>query len=177
MIVFADESGLSQRPPIHQTWAPKGQTPIITHSFSWKKLSMNAALVYRWDGKPVNLYFEIIPGSYNQHRLLDFLDSLRRALRNRPMILVWDGLPAHRTNVVKEYLAEYPNITVIPLPAYSPNLNPAEFLWANVKRRELANYVPDGLEDLCRRACTGIKRVHHHPSLLEGFARGAGLCF
>ncbi len=81
MIVFADESGLSQRPPIRQTWAPRGQTPVITHSFSWQKLSMNAALVYHWDGKPVNLYFEIIPGSYDQHRLVDFIDSLSAWLR------------------------------------------------------------------------------------------------
>lgn len=177
VIVFADESGLSQRPPIRRTWARKGQTPIICHSFSWHKLSMNAALVYRWDGRPVNLYFEIIPGSYDQHRMVDFLDSLRRQLRNRPMILIWDGLPAHKTNVVKDYLDEHPNTTVVPLPPYSPNLNPVEFLWANVKGRELANYVPDGLDDLCRQACSGIKRVYQHASLLGGFARGAGLPF
>ncbi len=138
---------------------------------------MNAALVYRWDGKPMNLYFEIIPGSYDQHRLVDFLDSLRRELRNRPMILVWDGLPAHKTNVVKDYLEEHQSISVVQLPPYAPDLNPTEFLWSNVKGKELANYVPDGLDDLCQQACHGIKRVYEHPSLLDGFVRGAGLFF
>ena len=114
LIVFADESGLSQKPPIRQTWAPKGKTPVITHSFSWKKLSMNAALVYHWDGAPVNLYFEIIPGSYDQHRLVDFIDTLRHELRDHPMILVWDGLPAHKTNLVKDYLAQHPHISRVP---------------------------------------------------------------
>jgi transposase len=166
MIVFADESGLSQRPPFRQTWAPKGQTPVITHSFSWKKLSMNAALVYRWDGKPINLYFEIIPGSYNQHTLVDFLDSLRREMKNRPMIIIWDGLPAHKTIVVKEYLSDHPHIDVIRFPSYSPNLNPTEFLWANIKGGELANYVPEGLVDLCNRACMGIQRVYSRKSLM-----------
>lgn len=138
---------------------------------------MNAALVYRWDGTPVNLFFEIIPGSYNQHRLVDFLDSLRRELKNRQMILVWDGLPAHKTNIVKDYLDEHPNMTVVPLPPYSPHMNPTEFLWSNIKGRELANYVPDGLGDLCRQACSGIKRVFNSTSLLKGFVRAAKLPF
>ena len=177
LIVFADESGLSQRPPVRRTWAPKGQTPVIRHSFSWQKLSMNGALVYRWDGTPVNVYFEIIPGSYNGHRLVDFLDSLRRELKNRPMLLIWDGLPAHKTVVVRDYLAEHEAITVVPLPAYAPDCNPTEFLWANIKGKELANYVPDGLDDLCRQACSAIRRVHRQQTLPEGFLRAAGISF
>lgn len=138
---------------------------------------MNAALVYHWDGKPLNLYFEIIPGSYNEHRLVDFLESLRHELGNRPMLLVWDGLPAHKSLVVKDYLAEHEKITEVPLPAYAPDLNPTEFLWSNIKGKELANYAPDNLTDLCQQACTGIKRVYRAGTLLEGFLRGAGLSF
>jgi transposase len=177
VIVFTDESGLSQRPPIHRTWAPKGQTPVLTHSYSWEQLSMNAALVYRWDGKPLNLFFEIIPGTYNQFRLVDFLDSLRRELKNRRMILIWDGLPAHKTVIVQEYLANYEKIQVVQLPAYAPDHNPTEFLWANLKRCELANYVPDGLDELCKQACTGIRRAYKSETLLGGFARAAKLFF
>lgn len=178
VIVFADESGLSQRPPIRRTWAPKGQTPVIRHSFSWQKLSMNAALVHNWDGRPLNLYFEIIPGSYNEDRIVDFMEGLRRELRNRPMILVWDGLPAHKSIAVKEYLAEHDEqITVVQFPGYAPDMNPVEFLWANVKGKELANYVPDDLRCLCRQTCTAIRRVYRAETLLDGFVRATGLFF
>jgi hypothetical protein len=44
LIVFVDESGLSERPTRVRTWAPKGQTPVIQFHFNWKQLSMIAGL-------------------------------------------------------------------------------------------------------------------------------------
>jgi transcriptional regulator with XRE-family HTH domain len=46
VIVFIDESGLSERPCRARTWAPKGQTPVLQYSFSWKQLSVIAGLSY-----------------------------------------------------------------------------------------------------------------------------------
>jgi len=50
-ILFQDESGISERPSVRRTWAPKGETPVLIHAFNWKKMSISAALAYRWDGK------------------------------------------------------------------------------------------------------------------------------
>ena len=44
MIVFIDESGLSERPTRVRTWAPKGQTPVIQFHFNWTHISMIAGL-------------------------------------------------------------------------------------------------------------------------------------
>src|SRR5215470_14634215 len=49
-IFFQDESGVSQRPSICRTWAPKGKTPVLMHAFNWSKLSVCAAIGYRYDG-------------------------------------------------------------------------------------------------------------------------------
>lgn len=35
LIVFVDESGISERPTRVRTWAPKGQTPVIQSHFNW----------------------------------------------------------------------------------------------------------------------------------------------
>ncbi len=43
-ILFQDESGVSERPPVRRTWAPKGETPVLVYAFNWKKLSISAAL-------------------------------------------------------------------------------------------------------------------------------------
>jgi len=177
VVVFADESGLSLQPFIARTWAPRGQTPVVKHSFSWKKLSMCAALVYRWDGKPINLYFEILPGAYNGCRVADFLSSLHRELRGRKMIVIWDGLPAHRSSEVQELLEAKSNITVTTLPAYAPNLNPTEYLWSHMKRGSLANFAPSTIEPLYKRACQGALSVFRRPALLSSFTRAAGLFF
>jgi len=50
-ILFQDESGVSQRPSVRRTWAPKGETPVLIHAFNWSKMSVCAALGYRWDGR------------------------------------------------------------------------------------------------------------------------------
>src|ERR1019366_7475318 len=49
-IVFQDESGFSLLPSVRATWAPRGQTPVLRHHFSWTRLSMSAALAFRPDG-------------------------------------------------------------------------------------------------------------------------------
>jgi len=64
-ILFQDESGISERPSVRRTWAPKGETPVLIHAFNWKKMSVCAALGYRWDGRRCRLWFQTRPGSYN----------------------------------------------------------------------------------------------------------------
>ena len=91
-IVFQDESGLSERPPVRRTWAPRGETPVLIHAFNWKKLSICAALAYRWDGSRSRLYFQTRSGSYDSESLMGFLKDLRRHLRGKRAIMIWDGL-------------------------------------------------------------------------------------
>jgi len=85
-ILFEDESGVSERPPVRRTWAPKGETPVLVYAFNWKKLSISAALGYRWDGKRCRLWFQTRPGSYNDERLIAFLRDLKKHLRGQQAI-------------------------------------------------------------------------------------------
>ena len=65
-LVFQDESGVSQRPHLRRTWLPRGEIPIVIHSDNWKKVSICAAIAYRWDGKRTRLYFRmraVYPGN------------------------------------------------------------------------------------------------------------------
>ena len=82
-IIFQDESGVSQRPSIRRTWAPKGETPVLIHAFNWKKMSVAAALAYRWDGKRARLFFQTKPDSYNEDSLIAFLKDLKREFRGK----------------------------------------------------------------------------------------------
>jgi hypothetical protein len=45
-IFFQDESGVSQPPSIRRTWAPRGETPVLIHAFSWDTLSSGTAIGY-----------------------------------------------------------------------------------------------------------------------------------
>jgi hypothetical protein len=68
-IFFQDESGVSQRPSIRRTWAPKGETPVLIHAFNWSSISICAALGYRWDGRRSRLFFQTRAGAYNSESM------------------------------------------------------------------------------------------------------------
>src|SRR5213076_3313363 len=70
-IVFEDESGVSHRPVVRRTWAPRGHPPVLTHTAgNWTRLSIAAALAFRWDGRRPRCYFQTRPGSYNDVALM-----------------------------------------------------------------------------------------------------------
>jgi len=177
-IVFQDESGVSQKPPLRRTWAPKGETPVVVHPFNWKKLSISGALAYRWDGKRSRVYFQVIPGSYDAPKLITFLKELRRHFRRRHVSLIWDGLPAHKSREMKAFLEEESDwLQVEQLPGYSPDLNPVEGLWNNIKGQELANQSPDDLGQVADAVSDGFKRVQSYKQLTFGFLAETGLSF
>jgi len=176
-IVFQDESGVSERPPVRRTWAPKGETPVLIHAFNWKKLSICAALGYRWDGKRCRLWFQMRPGSYNAESLIGFLKDLKKHLRKQKAILIWDGLPAHKSREMKDYLESQRSwLQVEMLPGYSPDLNPVEDLWGNVKGQELANRCVEGLGEAEVAVRNGLERVRQS-KLPFSFLDHTGLYF
>ncbi len=58
-----------------------GDPPVLIHAFNWKKLSVAAALAYRWDGRRSRLFFHTTPDSYDTGKLIVFLKPLKRELR------------------------------------------------------------------------------------------------
>jgi hypothetical protein len=105
VICFFDESGLSLTPNVRSTWAPRGKTPVLVHPFNWKRASMAAALCYGPQGGGCQLAFHLQPGNYNTDTLIVVLEGLRRLLGGQKATLLWDGLPAHRSNRMKAWIA------------------------------------------------------------------------
>jgi len=85
-----------------------------------------------------------------------FLDEFAKAyaVKGKQIILVWDGAPAHRA----KSLQVPERITIVGLPAYTPELNPAENLWPLVKEG-VANASFKDLAALERRVCRRIRRI------------------
>ncbi|MBI3457642.1 MAG: IS630 family transposase [Candidatus Rokubacteria bacterium] len=177
-LVFQDESGVSQRPPVRRTWAPRGEPPVLIHAFNWKTLSVAAAPAFRWDGRRSQLFFQTCPDSYNAPRLIAFLNDLKRHAPRRRLVLIWDGLPAHKSGEMSAYLAcQRRWLTVERLPGYAPDLNPVEVLWGNIKGQELANLCPDDLGEVAAAVRAGMARVRRRPTLARAFLNHAGLSF
>src|SRR6266699_3778108 len=167
-ICCADESGLNLIPPVRTTWAPRGQTPILHHH--WRRgdqLSMAAFICYHPDGRRVRLLTDHTTGAYDTDKLITALQRLPTLLDRAPVILIWDGLPAHRSIDMKAWLAAQTGwLHVVALPGYAPELNPVEGLWSAVKGKDLANYAATDITDLWRAANRGLRRIRRNATIL-----------
>lgn len=154
---------MSQKPHRVRTWAPKGQTPILQHAFNWDNLGAIAGITM-W-----NFFFRIYQGSIKAEQVIDFLKHLNRHLPQK-LLIIWDGLPAHRSKLVKEYVrSSKGKIWLERLPAYAPELNPVEYIWAYWKKNELPNFCPKDYMQLSHEARKALSRMRRRPTLVKAF--------
>jgi hypothetical protein len=148
----------------------------LVHPFNWQHASMAAALCYGVGGGGCQLAFHVQPGSYDTDTLIGVLKQLRTFLGGQKATLLWDGLPAHRSNQMRAFIASQRDWLVVErLPAYAPDLNPVEGLWANLKDVELANLTVATIGEVVEQAHRGIEQVRQTPQLAYSFLRRTGL--
>jgi DDE superfamily endonuclease len=92
-----------------------------------------------------------------------------------PLILCWDNLNTHVSAMMREFTGAHPDwLTVIQLPAYAPDLNPVEGVWANMKNG-LGNLAASSLNQLAKVVRNRLKRIQYRPALIDGFLAQTGL--
>jgi transposase len=175
-LVFFDESAVSLIPPVRRTWSPRGHPPVLRHRFGWKKASMAAALGDHVDGDAARLGFHLQQPSYNTDRLIGVLEQLGTFYTGHKVVLLWDGLSAHWSTKMRAWLDSQRDwLRVERLPSYAPELNPVEYLWANLKDVELANRPTTTLAEVADATEQGIQRVCKREDLVVGFLAHTGL--
>jgi transposase len=117
---------------------------------------------------------QVQAGPANGESTVHFIDSLRREFDGN-VILIWDGLPAHRSELVNEYVKKQDWLTVVRLPAYAPELNPVEYLWSAMKTKYTANVSEDTIESLSNRIERAYNRYHSETQTLRGFLKASSL--
>ena len=137
---------------------------------------MAAAICYGVRGGGAQPAFHVTAGNSDTDTLIEVLGELRRFLGGEKATLLWDGLPSHRSRAMRAWLATQRSWLVVErLPAYAPDLNPTEGLWASLKAVELANLTSPTLAEVIDQAHRGIQRVRQTPHLAYSFLRHAGL--
>ena len=144
---------------------------MLQFNFNWRKLSVAAGLTLR------NFYLRLDPGAIGQQQVIHFLKALVRQIE-RPLLIVWDRLPSHRSRLVREFIElSEGHIEVEFLPPYAPELNPVEYIWAYWKQHELPNVCPKDYEELSRRARPALRRMRRKRRLITAFWKQSSLCF
>lgn len=175
-LCFYDESGFSERPTVRRTWGKRGTTPVIRSTGSWKNISATGIVATDATMQRVRALCTFTKGAVRKEDTLRTLKHLLRHIAG-PIALFWDGLAQHRAKIVREFLDQRKNRFVIVerFPAYAPELNPQEYLWAASKTKDMANFCPKEPDDLERHAKNSIKRIQNSPHILRGALKKSGL--
>ena len=173
-MAFLDESGFSLIPNIQRTWSIKGKTPILVVAGRWTKISAISAVTVSPKRKRLGLYTRFYADKdIRAKQVGQFLRHLARHLKG-PIILLWDRSPDHRAKLIQRFLGSCPRIHPFHFPGYAPELNPDEFVWANLKRG-LANSVPRDLKHLRRLLDRPLGKLRYSQRLLRSCIHASDL--
>ena len=136
----------------------------MRHRYRHDRLSVCSGLAVSPKRRQLALSLRCRPRNLTGLDIRAFLHHLLRHLRG-PVDLLWDRGRIHRRREVQAFLARHPRLRVHDFPAYAPELNPAEFVWAQTDHA-LANGAPDDLVELRHRLGSAVRRLRRSQHLL-----------
>lgn len=170
-LVFLDESGFMLTPTVRKTWAPQGQTPLLSCWDRRDRLSAISCITVSPRAGKLNFYFTLLPDNTNAQAedIVAFLRQLKKQLGG-PFTVIWDGSPIHQKSlIVRALLSSHPEIVEETLPGYAPELNPDEGVWGWSKYGRLANLAAKNTADLRQRIVKEFAQLRQNRHLLHSF--------
>lgn len=131
-IFFADEAGIRSDYHSGTTWGAKGQTPIVEATGSRVSCNMISAVSAQGE-----MRFMVTTKSVNADVFVEFLKRLMKNAKT-PIYLIVDGHPTHRARKTTKYVeSQGDKLKLFFLPPYSPELNPDELVWNQIKNHDI----------------------------------------
>ncbi len=150
-IYFADEAGLRSDYHAGTTWAPQGETPVV--EVTGRRFSVNMLSAV---------------GTVTASVFREFLKRLLIGAKP-PVFVIVDGHSVHKARLVRTFVEEQAGrLKLFHLPPYSPQLNPDEQVWGQVKRR-VSRCLVQSREDMKKLALGVLRRIQKLPELVKSF--------
>jgi transposase len=166
LIFFEDEARCAQWGSLSYTWARRGQQPAVKTSGKRKGYKVLGAIEY-FSGR---LFYQGIEGRFTSDTYQGFLRTIL-AQTTAHLFLTHDGARYHTSQATRQFLAQHAErITVHPLPSYSPDYNPIEYLWKQTKKRATHNQY---FKDFALLTVSAEKALAHfamHPETVLGLS-------
>jgi transposase len=157
-IMFTDQARFGRMNRPRPCWAPAGIRPEVASQLIREYIYLYGAVSPK-DGMCVYL---IMPTS-NTACFQTFLNVLSRRFARQDILLVLDGAPNHRCGD----LAVPANISLLFLPPYSPELNPKENLWDEIREKLFKNYALKSIDAVRRKLEQAILYIERNPETVK----------
>jgi DDE superfamily endonuclease len=157
-LMFQDEARFGRMVRIRRCWASAPMRPIVNNGYERQFVYVYGAV------SPLQGQLDwMISPKMNTELMGVFLEQVSKAHPNKFIVMVVDGASSHRAHALK--IPE--NIRLHPLPGYSPELNPQEHVWDELREKEFPNRVFDSMDGVLAQLHSGLPRLAANTSGLR----------
>ncbi len=146
-LMFQDEARFGRMARIRRCWAPAPLRPVVCNGYE-REFTYVYGSVSPWHGE---LDWSL-SDKMNTAQMAAFLSQVSQAHPQEFLVMVVDGASSHRA---KELIVPE-NVRLISLPGYSPELNPQEHIWDEVREKTFPNLVLDRMAEVVERLKNGM---------------------
>jgi transposase len=158
-VFFQDEARFGQQGTTTNVWALKGSRPNVIRQTEYEYLWVLGAVCPQ-TGRAEGL----LSPRLNTDVVNVFLEEFSRTLADdEHAVMIWDGAGYHTSKKLRLPT----NITLLPLPPYSPELNPIENLWHYLKSHYWSNRAYEDYSDLEDAALSAWRTAVLDPELMK----------
>lgn len=164
IVFFGDEAGIRSDHHAGTTWAIKGKTPIVSSTGARFGLNLISAVSAQGEFR-----FMVVKGSVGAKAFIEFL---RRLVHNaeRPIFLIVDRHRAHTAKIVAKFVESMKDrLKLFFLPPYSPELNPDERVWNDLKNNAIGRQRIDSPRQLHRAVLSHLRSVQKSPQRVSSY--------
>lgn len=151
-----DEAALSSIATTSRMWAEKGRQPIVAiNTSAHRKHATLFGAVSIFDNK----HYSAIADRGNTQTFWNFVEYILEENPDKNIVMIMDNVRFHHAKVIKEILLpRVKRIRFVFLPSYSPDLNPQEWVWEELRRKVTHNTYYENFNDKIKAAHNFLKR-------------------
>ena len=166
LILWGDETGVCNQDQIGRSYAPQGQTPVLTKTTKRFSTSMISVVSNRGE-----LRFMVYEGALNVAAFLRFLRRLIRG-RQQKLFLIVDNLKVHHAYKVQAWVAQHSSaLELCFLPPYAPEFNPDEYLNNDLKQHLSRRPKPKDKPSLMKQVRATMQAFQGQPKRTRSYFR------
>ena len=164
LIFFGDEAGVRSDHHAGTTWAIKGKTPIVSSTGARFGLNLISAVSSQGEFR-----FMTIRGRFASTQFIEFIKRLVHGV-DRMVFLIVDGHPAHKAKKVSRFVDSIKDrFRLFFLPPYSPELNPDERVWNDLKNNGVGKQVITKPEQLHTAVISYLRFIQKSPARVRSY--------
>ena len=164
MILFGDEASFAQWGSLSYTWARKGKQPTVKTTGIRKAYKIMGMI----DFLSGAFFYKAHTGRFNSETYQAFLLEVLKKT-DQHLIVIQDGARYHTSKAMELFFVKHADrITKYSLPRYSPDYNPIEYLWRNIKKQATHMRYFETFDDLTNKVDEKLAHFAKLPQSILG---------